>query len=131
LPSAVISKKTLGFDMTVAKLLKRTPKDEKNFCFGCNNTEDLPYIQNGGVIAALLRMRTKHVVPVPAVNVLPYPNFSNNLFQLFLITHFRVDKRSMIQLSSAQRMSARERETKDLRKKASEGLKALKIDRER
>ena len=47
-PSAVMSKKHFGFDMTVAKLLKRTPKDEKSFCLECNNTEDLPYIQNGG-----------------------------------------------------------------------------------
>lgn len=109
--------------MTVAKLLKRTPKYEKSFCFWCNNTEDLPYIQNGGVIAALLRVRTKHVVPMPcamryararymhAVNGY-LSNFSKLLFQLFRITHFRVDGAQL-----AQRMSASEREkleSKDL-----------------
>ena len=97
--------------MIVAKLLKRTPKYE-NFCFGCNNTEDLPYIQNGGVIAAVLRMRTKHVVPMPCRKCATYPNFSKPLFQLFRITHFRVDG-----AQQAQRMSASEREkleSKDL-----------------
>ena len=104
LPSAVMSKNTFGFDMTVAKLLKRTPKDEKSFCFGCNNTEDLPYIQNGGVIAALLRMRTKHVVPRACRKCATYPKFSKHLFQLFRITHFRVDG---AQLSACQRASGR------------------------
>ena len=43
----------LSFDLTVAKLLKRTPKDEKSFCFGCN-AEDYSYIE----LIPLLRMRT-------------------------------------------------------------------------
>lgn len=97
--------------MTVAKLLKRALKDEKRVCFGCNNTEDLPYIQNGGVISALTRMRTKHVVPLPAAraapcHAMPYrknaiyancPNFSKHLFQTFLNYSFpgRLHRMSM------------------------------------
>ena len=84
--------------MTVAKLLKKTPKEENSFCFECNNTEDLPYIQNGGVIAALLRVRTKHVVPLPAacrklkvLSILIFRNayFMNSNFPGLLMSGYR------------------------------------------
>lgn len=61
LPSAVISKKTLGLAMTVAILLNNVAQVKRFKRFGCKTNKGLLNIQQNGWRKFRMRMRTRHV----------------------------------------------------------------------